>query len=119
MKRITTLSTVYLIKNADSVEQVTTDKNILFNKLWIYPGKGIAKSGDASGLAPGKIIPNTEDVYVGERCNGSLEMTPDLLVLDSSPILIELPQGESKFLREVLVQSSNAGNGVVLKFWPV
>jgi hypothetical protein len=116
MSKVTTQSDVYIIQNADTMEPISDNKKIIFNKLWVYPGKGIAKEGDGSGLAIGRIIPNTEDIYLGEKAAGE-KFTPDKISLDDPPILIELPQGETKLLSEILVQSPTAGNGVVIKFW--
>ena len=113
---IKTESGVYLIQNANAMERISDSSKILFNKLWIYPSKGVAKTGDASGLSPGLLIPNGAKIYVGENTEG-LAFTPDPLDVTDLPLEYELPQGKSKLLRDVLIQGAK-GDGVVFKYWP-
>jgi hypothetical protein len=116
MSTIKTQSGVYQIQNANSMERISDNQKIVFNKLWLYPAKGVAKSGDASGLSPGLLILNGAGIFVGEHMDGA-DATPDALNINDLPLKIELPQGESKLLRDVLIQGA-AGDGVFFKYWP-
>ena len=111
-----TESLVYTIKNANSIERVADDLKLKFNKAWLYPAKGIAKNGDGSGVTPGKRIPNGGTISVGEHTEGA-DCTPDDLLTGDPPIKFELPQGDWKYLKDVIIQGA-AGDGVYIKYWP-
>jgi len=111
MSAIKTLSGIYTTRAANQVERISDSQKEVFNKMVIYPGKAI----DANTR---KITANVGAVYVGERTEGEGDMTPDTLASADLPIIIQLPQGREKLVRDVLVQSDNAGDGIVFKYWP-
>ena len=108
MSKVSTKSGRQSAAEANKIYPLTTDKKLFFNRLWIYPAKAIASN---------KLTANTGDIYVGERTDGDIDCTPDKLTNADLPLLIELPQGETKQLCDVIFQADNAGDGVFYKFW--
>jgi hypothetical protein len=102
-----TQSGIYLLQNANAIERISDSHKLSFNKLWLYPAKAVAG---------GLLTPNTGNINVGERTESG-DVTPDVLQVGDLPMVIELPQGETKLLRDVLIQGANAGDGVWFKFW--
>lgn len=113
MSRIITKQGFYTIKAANTVERITDDDKLEFNKLWIYPGKPAATN-------PGLLTVNAAVVYVGEQGTGD-KMTPDPLEPGAAaneilPIKFELPEGRTKRLSDILIRGG-AGDGVFFKYW--
>src|SRR4051812_20491869 len=98
MSKITTRSGFFAAPEANKVFSIADRKNrdAVFNRLWIYPASGVNK-------ATSKLVANAGNAWIGERTDSG-EVTPDLMELDSSPLLIELPQGQSKKIDDVLFQ---------------
>lgn len=110
MSTIKTISGFYGTKNANEIERISDNPKAVFHKLFLYPCKGV-------NSANGKLNANAGNVYIGERTEGESDVTPDLLQSADLPIVIELPQGKNKLLRDVLIQADNAGDGVYFKGW--
>ena len=93
---------------ANKIYALTNDKKLSFNRLWIWPA--------AAMTAGGKRTANAGNVYIGERTSSG-DHTPDQLATGDAPILIELPQGETKLVSEVIFQADTASDGVYFKYW--
>jgi hypothetical protein len=65
---------LFVLANSNDVEQVVTDNNIYFQKLWIYPGKGVAT---------GKLTANGANIYVG-KSGPALSFTPAQVTFEGS-----------------------------------
>ncbi len=109
MSKVFTQSGFKAVPEANKIFTLCDSKNETFNRLWLWPARAIT--------AAGKRTLNTGDIYVGERMEGSADCTPDVLATGDLPILIELPQGETKRLRDVIVQADTAGDGLFFKYW--
>lgn len=108
MSKVSTKSGFITAAEANKITPITNSKTDAFNRLWLWPSK--------APTAGGKRTSNVGDVYVGERTDGG-DYTPDVLGKDDMPMLIELPVGETKLLRDVIFQSDTAGDGLLFKFW--
>lgn len=113
MSRIITKQGFKVIVAANTVEQLTDDQRIEFNKIWIYPGQ---RPQNQAGL----LTMNAGIVYVGEQGGGD-KMTPDPLQPGTTPdeiipVKIELPEGRTKRLSDIIVQGA-ALDGVFYKYW--
>lgn len=109
MSKIFTKSGFKPAPEANKIFALTNDSKLLFNRLWLWPASGVTTGG--------KRVANVGDIYVGERTEGSSDCTPDKLTTDDLPLPIELPEGETKMLRDVIVQADNALDGVYYKYW--
>ena len=108
--RIPTQSGFYAVPEANKIFSIQLDGvDHEFNRLWIYPASAVDHNA-------GKLTANVGDVYIGEK-TASGNVTPDKLAFGDPPILIELPQGRSRKLSEIILQADNANDGVWLKFW--
>jgi len=94
MSKILTQSGVHVIANANSMESLSCDNKLVWNKLWIYPSPGVSKNA-GSGTAVGNLLPNLSSVFVGE-VTASERATPDQLQVGDAPIKYELPQGRNE-----------------------
>lgn len=112
MSKIVTQSGFYATKQANKIESIAADSKVEFNKLWLWPASGISAAVGSKGTR----IPNVGNIYIGERTD-SEDVTPDVVATGDLPMVIELPQGENKMLRDVLIQADNLGDGVYYKFW--
>jgi len=71
---------LFTLANTGDIEQVTTDNNIYFQKLWIYPAKGVT-------AATGVLTANAGSVYCG-KSGPAVSFTPDALTFDGSVALV-------------------------------
>lgn len=111
MSKILTQSGFYAVPEANKIFSFKLDGiDQEFNRLWIYPASQVDNNS-------GKLVANQGDIWIGER-TASGDMTPDRLGSGDPPILIELPQGRTKKLSEIILQADNANDGVWFKFWP-
>jgi hypothetical protein len=109
MSTVKAQSDKYVIQNTDKIERLTTKRDPVFNKLWIYPASDVDDNG--------KLVANDNPIYIGERTEGA-DVTPDVLATDAAPFPIILPDGEKKKLNEVLIQGT-AGDGVWFKWFAI
>ena len=107
MNTVTKSDTVFA-PEANKIFRLSDSKDATFNRLWLWPCKAI----DATG----KRTLNTGSVYIGEQTD-SKDVTPDELASGDLPFPIQLPDGMTKQLRDVLIQADNAGDGVYFKYW--
>lgn len=109
--RIPTQSGFYAAPEANKIFSLKLDGvDVEFNRLWLYPASGINGATD-------KLVANAGDVYLGEK-TASGSVTPDRLGNGDGPILIELPQGRTGKLSDIIFQADNAGDGFWFKLWP-
>jgi hypothetical protein len=107
-----TNSSLFVPSAANSVEPIILDRGLrdsIFNTLWIYPAQGIDN-------ATKKLTANVGSVWIGEKTTGA-DVTPAELPFDGAPFPIQLPPGQNKYIRDVLIQVDNAADGVWLKWW--
>lgn len=71
---------LFTLANSGDIEPVTTDPNLFFQKLWIYPAKGVT-------AATGVLTANGAAVYCG-KTGGAVSFTPDALTFDGSVALV-------------------------------
>lgn len=71
---------IFTLAGSNTVEQLTTDNNIYFQQLWLYPGKAVSGS-------TGKLTANTAAVFVG-LSGPAISFTPDSLTFDGSVALV-------------------------------
>lgn len=116
MSNTFTQSGLYRIKNANMMERISDSPKATFNKIWLYPSTGVAKIL-TGGIQEGQLLQNVGAVSVGEVTDSD-KATPDTLAVGDPPIKYELPVGEHKLLRDVLIQGANVGDGVWFKYWP-
>jgi hypothetical protein len=90
-----------ILKQNNVITPLTEDTKDKFNKLWLYP---------ASGNIGGIIQVNTQSIYVGLRGPGG-DVTPDLINAGDLPLKIELPDGQTMHLNEVIAQGTT-GDGI-------
>lgn len=107
MSKTFTRSGLAIAAEANKLTPISNSKSDTFNRLWIWPAKGIVSF---------KRVANTGDIYIGERTEDQ-DVTTDVMASGDLPMLIELPQGEQKLLRDVIFQADNAGDGVFFKYW--
>jgi hypothetical protein len=107
MSKIFTKSGFARAIEAGKIYPLTNSGNEMFNRLWLWP---------ASGITAGKRTLNDGNLYIGERTESG-DVTPDEMIPGDLPMLIELPQGETKQLRDVIFQADTAGDGLFFKYW--
>lgn len=107
MSKTTTKSGSKYAVEANVITPLTSDGKLVFNKLFIWP---------ASAITAKKRVANVGDIYIGERTSDE-DVTPDVLTPADLAFKIQLPDGETKLLRDVIFQADNAGDGVYYKYW--
>jgi hypothetical protein len=112
MSKVNTQAGFYKLKETDKIESLgnaLANHNIRFNCLFLWPASGIDVTG--------KRVANSDSVFIGERTTDR-DVTPDELESDANPFKIQLPEGEEKLLKDVLIQGT-AGDGVWFNYWPI
>ncbi len=108
MSKVFTQSGFRATREANKITSLSDSKSETFNRLWLWPASAVTSGG--------KLTANAGDVYVGERTDSG-DVTPDKLGTDDLSFLIQLPEGQTKLLRDVIVQADNSGDGVFFKYW--
>lgn len=104
---------LYVCVGANTIESISagTDaqKDIFFQKLWLYPAKAIA--------AGGKLTANVGDVYLGKSgADAATPCTPDKLQpTDVNGMVYQLPAGQKMRLAQIIIQGA-IGDGVFFSY---
>ncbi len=107
--KIVTQALLFLPGAANVIRNlIPNDRDAVFNTMWIYP----CRAFDAQG----KRVANAASAWIGERTTYA-DVTPEELVYDGGPMPIQLPPGQTKLVRQVLVQVDDAADGVWAKWW--
>lgn len=93
-----------ILRAANTIQPLSDNDKLVFEKCWIYPAKG----SNTRGLLD---VANVGTVYIGKAGAGD-PMTPDALANGDPPLKIELAPGQKLRLRDVLIQGANVGDGV-------
>lgn len=94
------------ISVANTIEPLSPNDKLVFEKLWLYPAKG---------AAGGLLTANVGNIYIGKAGSGD-KMTPDGLAPGDSAFTITLAPGQKLRLRDVIIQGANVGDGVFYSY---
>lgn len=101
MPDVTPVEAIY-VTTTTGIEAITTNDNLFFQKLWLYPAKAVAA---------GVLTANTGSIYVGK----SATYLPDVLAVGDLPLKIELPLGQKMKLALIRIKGA-IGDGVFYSY---